>query len=142
MFDPADPRIVSTMDQVIDRLTVRTPIGGVARYENDYYFQQSKDLENVPGNPWILSTLSIAHWYASRATNLVELQRAIDILLWTTTRCQRSGVLPEQLDPYTGAPLSVAPLTWSHASYVLAVHSVADRLNALMRAEQPAEVTA
>ena len=141
MFDPSDPRIVSTMQQVIDRLSVRTPIGGIARYENDYYFQVSKDIENVPGNPWILSTLSIAHWYASRATNLVELQRAIDILLWATTRAMTSGVLAEQLDPYTGAPLSVAPLTWSHASYVLAVHSVSEKLNTFMRVERRHEVT-
>jgi hypothetical protein len=29
--------------------------------------------------------------------------------------------MAEQLHPYTGAPLSVAPLTWSHAAYVRAV---------------------
>jgi GH15 family glucan-1,4-alpha-glucosidase len=39
-------------------------------------------------------------------------------------------VLPEQVDPYTGEAKSVAPLTWSHAAYVHAVHSVARRLNA------------
>ena len=29
-----------------------------------------------------------------------------------------SGVLAEQLDPYSGTPCMVAPLTWSHATYV------------------------
>ena len=140
MFDADDPRIISTMEQVIDRLTVKTPIGGVARYQNDSYFQVSKDLENVAGNPWILSTMSIAHWYASRARNLVELQRAIDILLWATTHAMTSGVLPEQIDPYTGAPLSVAPLSWSHASFVLAANRVADRLNSMLRTEAQAEI--
>src|SRR2546426_10383631 len=98
MFGADDPKIVSTMEQVIDRLTVKTPVGGIARYENDYYFQVSKDLANVPGNPWVLSTLSIALWHAARARDLVDLQRAIDILLWATSRAMRSGVLPEQLD--------------------------------------------
>lgn len=141
MFDADDPRIVATMEQVVRRLTVNTGVGGVARYENDYYFQVSKDLQNVAGNPWILSTLSIAHWYASRARNLVELQKAIDILLWATTHAMPSGVLPEQLDPYTGKPLSVAPLTWSHAAFILAVHRVADRLNTMLPAEAHAEIT-
>jgi hypothetical protein len=29
--------------------------------------------------------------------------------------------MAEQLDPYTGDPLSVSPLTWSHAEYVRTV---------------------
>ena len=140
MFDADDPRIVATMEQVVERLTVKTPVGGIARYENDYYFQVSKDLPNVAGNPWILSTMSIAHWYATRARNLVELQRAIDILLWATTHAMPSGVLPEQIDPYTGEPLSVAPLTWSHAAFVLAANRVAERLTTMMRSEARAEI--
>ncbi len=141
MFAEDDPRIISTMEQVIERLTVKTPIGGIARYENDYYFQVSKDLPNVAGNPWIVCTLSIAHWYARRAQTIVELQRAIDILLWATERAMPSGVLPEQLDPYSGRPLSVAPLTWSHAAFVLATHRVAERFNTLVRSETQAEIT-
>jgi len=49
--------------------------------------------------------------------------------MWATERALPSGVLPEQVDPYDGRPLSVAPLTWSHAAFVLATHRVADRLN-------------
>ncbi len=131
MFEAGDPAIVATMTQMIDRLTVRTDVGGVARYENDYYFQVEKDdLEKVPGNPWVLCTLSVAHWVALHAKNADELQKAIDILLWACKRALPSGVLPEQVDPYTGEAKSVAPLTWSHAAYVHAVHSVARRLNA------------
>jgi GH15 family glucan-1,4-alpha-glucosidase len=132
MFEADDPLIVTTMDQMFARLTVHTEIGGVARYENDYYFQvEKKDLKNVPGNPWILCTLSVAHWVALHAKSAAELQKAIDILLWACRRALPSGVLPEQVDPYSGEATSVAPLTWSHAAYVHAVHSVARRLNAL-----------
>jgi GH15 family glucan-1,4-alpha-glucosidase len=138
MFEADDPKIVSTMQQVIDRLTVKTKVGGIARYENDYYFQVSKDLQNVAGNPWILCTLSIAHWWAQRARTAAEAQKATDILMWATERALPSGVLPEQVDPYDGRPLSVAPLTWSHAAFVLATHRVADRLNSFAAAEQRA----
>ncbi|MDQ6800862.1 MAG: glycoside hydrolase family 15 protein [Acidobacteriota bacterium] len=139
MFDPNDPKIASTMEQVVNRLTVRTPVGGLARYENDYYFQVSKDLTNVAGNPWILCTLSIALWYGMRAKTIADLRKAIEILEWATERALPSGVLPEQVDPYTGKPLSVAPLTWSHASFVLAVHQVADRMNTLAPRERRAQ---
>jgi glucoamylase len=139
MFDANDPKIVSTMEQTIDRLTVKTPIGGMARYENDYYFQVSKDLQNVAGNPWILCTLSIALWHARRAKATGDLQKAIDILKWATDRAMPSGVLPEQIDPYTGKALSVCPLTWSHASFVLAAHQVAERLNHFAAAERLAQ---
>jgi GH15 family glucan-1,4-alpha-glucosidase len=136
MFSADDPKIVATMEQLVERLTVKTAIGGVARYVNDYYFQKSTDIANVPGNPWILCTLSIAQWYATRARTLEEVQQAIDILSWATRRALPSGVLPEQVDPYTGAPLSVAPLTWSHAAYVLALHRVTERLQALTQKER------
>jgi len=139
MLDVDDPKIVSTMEQVVARLTVRTPVGGVARYENDYYFQASKDLTNVAGNPWVLCTMSVAHWYAARARSAEALQKAIDLLSWAAEHALPSGVLPEQIDPYDGKPLSVAPLTWSHASYVLAAHRVADRLNAFAGAERGEE---
>ena len=133
MFDAADPRIVSTMEQIIARLTIDTKIGGVARYENDYYFQVSKDVTKVAGNPWILCTMSIAHWYAARAASAADLDKAIAILRWATERALLSGVMPEQVDPYDGHPLSVSPLTWSHAAYVLAVHRVAERVKEYTR---------
>ena len=139
MFEADDPKIVSTMEQIIDRLTVKTPIGGIARYENDYYFQVSKDVQNVAGNPWILCTLGVAAWHARRAKSTGDLQKAVDILKWATDRAMPSGVLPEQIDPYTGKPLSVCPLTWSHASFVLAVHQVVERQNHFAAAERLAQ---
>ena len=38
---------------------------------------------------------------------------------WVATHALQGGLLSEQLDPHTGAPLSVSPLTWSHAELVL-----------------------
>src|SRR5262249_11981392 len=42
-----DPRILATMKAVESTLAVHTPIGGLARYENDYYHRAS---DQVPGN--------------------------------------------------------------------------------------------
>ncbi len=56
-----------------------------------------------------------------------HLQPAIDLLSWAAERALPSGVLAEQVHPYTGEPLSVSPLTWSHATYVTAVLELLDR---------------
>lgn len=47
-----------------------------------------------------------------------------------------SGVLAEQVHPYTNAPLSVSPLTWSHGTAVLAVLDYLEKRKELARARQ------
>jgi len=44
------------------------------------------------------------------------------------SRAAPSGILPEQAHPVSGVPLSVAPLTWSHAAFVSAVLDYLERL--------------
>ena len=46
---------------------------------------------------------------------------ALDILNWAAAHALPSGVMAEQVHPYTNAPLSVSPLTWSHATLVMTV---------------------
>jgi GH15 family glucan-1,4-alpha-glucosidase len=123
MYPPDDPRIVKTMTAVHQQLWVKTSVGGVARYYNDYYHQISSDLSEVPGNPWFVSTMWLAEWYAATAQSEEGLQRALDLLTWACDHALPSGVLAEQVHPFSGAPLSVSPLTWSHAGYVSAVHA-------------------
>lgn len=121
MYPPDDPKIQSTMQAIIDALWVKTDVGGVARYQDDYYHQVSKDVANVAGNPWFICTLWVSEWYAATAKTLEELQRARELLEWAAKRALPSGVLAEQVHPYGNAPLSVSPLTWSHAAFVAAV---------------------
>lgn len=116
-----DDMVVQTMSAMKERLWVRTEVGGLARYENDYYQQVSRDIENVPGNPWFVCTLWLAQYYIAKAKSLGELEQALQILVWVTEHALPSGVLAEQVDPYSDAPLSVSPLTWSHASFVTCV---------------------
>jgi GH15 family glucan-1,4-alpha-glucosidase len=40
-------------------------------------------------------------------------------------------VLAEQIHPETGEGMSVAPLTWSHSTFVSAVHSYLQKLRSL-----------
>ena len=46
-----------------ERLTVNTPVGGIARYEGDQYFRAVQD---VPGNPGLLPLYGLlsmrSHW--------------------------------------------------------------------------------
>lgn len=120
-FPPGDERVVDTMEAVEKGLWVKTAVGGLARYTNDYYFQKSHDLEKVPGNPWFITTLWLGQWYVARAKTASDLEKAKSILLWAANHALESGVLAEQIHPYTGQALSVAPLTWSHAAFVEAV---------------------
>lgn len=113
-----DERVEATMKRIEERLTVKTKVGGVARYEDDYYHQVADDVENVPGNPWFICTLWMADYHIARATTVEELKAAATYLEWVADRALPSGVLAEQVHPTSNAPLSVSPLTWSHATVV------------------------
>jgi GH15 family glucan-1,4-alpha-glucosidase len=121
MYPPDDPKIANTMLAIRDRLWVQTEVGGIARYENDHYHQVSQDISNVPGNPWFITTLWLAEWYAATAQTLQDLKPSLELLEWVASHALPSGVLAEQVNPYTNDPLSVSPLTWSHAAYVTSV---------------------
>jgi GH15 family glucan-1,4-alpha-glucosidase len=113
-----DSRIKNTMDALLRDLWVKTEIGGLARYQNDRYRRASPDIQ---GNPWIIATLRLARWRIAAATLPSDLPEAMNLLNWAAKHALPSGALPEQLDPYSGTPISATPLLWSHAEYVLAV---------------------
>lgn len=115
---PADhPAIVAEMEAIRQRLSIKTSVGGVARYERDYYHQVERtDIKNVPGNPWVICTLWLAMHKIAIAKSLDELDECLQYMQWTRDRASISGVLAEQYHPYSGDPISVSPLTWSHAT--------------------------
>lgn len=121
MFDATSDEMAATMEAYERRLTAHTAVGGVSRYENDYYHQVTHDLNQATGNPWFICTLWLAQYYIARATTVADLSKAKPWLDWTVAHALPSGVLAEQIDPLSGAPLSVSPLTWSHAEYVATV---------------------
>ncbi|TYP79520.1 glycoside hydrolase family 15 protein [Paenibacillus methanolicus] len=121
MFKADDPRIIQTMQDMYLALSVKTEVGGLARYENDYYHQISQDINRIPGNPWIICTLWYAEWLLAVAKNEEDVEQAVEWLKWTSRHALPSGVMAEQVHPITGEPLSVSPLAWSHATYVKVV---------------------
>ncbi|MFQ5799110.1 MAG: glycoside hydrolase family 15 protein, partial [Bacteroidota bacterium] len=131
MLQATDPLIGSTMAVLIDRLWCKTKVGGIARYENDRYQQISQDIANVPGNPWLICTMWVAQYHIARAQSVNDLKPALQILTWAQRCAPPSGVLAEQFHPYTCAPLSVSPLTWSHAAVVIAVNEYINKYHEL-----------
>jgi glucoamylase len=118
VLEPDDPRVVSTMQAVEDECKVRTKVGGIARYQKDRYQAINDYSDDIPGNPWFICTLWVADWYIGKAKVLADLDPAKGILDWVVSHTLPSGVMAEQLNPYDGSPLSVSPLTWSHAAFV------------------------
>jgi len=112
MLEATDPILESTMSALIDRLWCKTEAGGVARYEN---------IVNVPGNPWFICTMWVAQYYIAKAKSVDDLKPALQMLNCAQHCALPSGILAEQVHPYNCSPLSVSPLTWSHAAVVIAI---------------------
>jgi oligosaccharide amylase len=133
LFEADDPRVVSTMKAVESKLWVKTRVGGLARYENDYYHRISNDIASVPGNPWFICTLWLADYFITQAKTPAELKMALPIFEWAASHALESGVLAEQVNPYTNEPISVSPLTWSHATVISTVIKYIEKLEQLQR---------
>ncbi len=136
-LDVHDELVQHEMKALRDRLWVKTHIGGCARYERDYYHQIEREKTDlVPGNPWIICTLWQAQYLIARAKTVDELSEAVPYLEWAVKRAAPSGILAEQLNPYTAEPLSVSPLTWSHATFVIVVMEYLAKLERLPTASR------
>ncbi len=124
-FPPDDEMVVNTMQAIKERLSTG---GGILRYENDAYMRAS---DGNSGNVWIICTLWLADYYIACAQTKDELTEALNILEWIKVSALPSGVLAEQLNPMTGEPVSVSPLTWSHSTFVATVMNYLQKLRQL-----------
>lgn len=113
-----DPRLKRAFFVFQKRLCCKTSIGGTVRYEGDKYRRVGDDL---PGNPWAITTLWLAQYLIARANSESELKEAYPWLEWMVRHALPSGILSEQFNPYTGEEISAAPLTWSHAEFIFSV---------------------
>ena len=125
LYSPDDPRLVATMQALREKLWVNGEFGGVARYEDDSYHRADPE---TPGNPWIICTLWLAEYLIQKDGSEENLHQAMEIMTLTAQRALPSGVLPEQFHPHTGEPLSVSPLTWSHAAFLTTMQALMRRL--------------
>ncbi len=129
-FEPLDACVQGTMDAIRRELTVKTAVGGIARYRGDTYQRASNDAA-VPGNPWVLCTLWLAQYQIAIAKSVNALREPLELFEWVAAHACQSGVLAEQIHPHTGGPVSVSPLSWSHATFVLAVLEYLNKLQEL-----------
>jgi oligosaccharide amylase len=114
MISQSDPLFVNTLKAVQERLANTTDVGGVIRYENDSYFRRADK-----SNPWFITTMWEAQRRLSQAViSQEDLSFTKSVLEWVVSHMYPSGILAEQLDPYTGESLSATPLAWSHAVYI------------------------
>ncbi len=113
-----DPRMKEAFRILSSRLCRGISIGGFARYEGDKYSHVEGG--DSTGNPWFVTTLWFTQYKIAVAASTLELEEAAKDIEWVA-KFANSGMLSEQLNPYTGEPLSATPLTWSHAEYVRTV---------------------
>ncbi len=114
LFALDSPEIKNSIVATVNALQCNTPVNGnigLARYQNDYYNRVSLDLA---GNPWFITSLWLAQYYRDAG----EPEKTKGILRWCQSHMLPSGVLSEQINPYTNQFVSVAPLAWSQAEYV------------------------
>ena len=123
-FEAQDKQVLETMKALEEKLWINNSVGGMARYENDEYYRVSKE---VQGNPWVICTLWLARWYIAKATSKNDLDKALNLLAWVAKNASRTGMLAEQIDPYNGNPISVSPLSWSHAEFVICASEYAEK---------------
>ncbi len=117
ILSPDDPRMKEAFNVLSTRLKRGIPIGGFARYENDAY-------AHVPGssvgNPWFVVSLWFTQYKIAIANSVADLESVVADIEWVV-RFSKSGMMPEQLNPYTGEGISATPLTWSHSEFVRTV---------------------
>lgn len=127
VLPPTDDRIKRTFETTLRSLT-SGPVAGLARYQNDHYRRVAGP---YPGNPWFITGLWAAQYYIRLAQREEDLSSVKRWLEWCVRYASGSGLLSEQIDPVNGAPLSVAPLVWSHAEFVRTVVEYLDKLESL-----------
>lgn len=135
-----DERVVRAARATEEKLSCRTFVGGIARYEGDRYYR-SKGGEGIPGNPWFITTLWLAQHQIALAEREADFEPVKKWLNWAVDYATASGMLSEQLNPESGAQISAAPLAWSHAEFIITVIAYLDKLEELGICEKCNPVT-
>ena len=126
VLDANDPRVKKSIQKVEEKLVGKTKVGGLPRYENDKYYQTGPD-----PNPWFITTLWLAQYYVKAAQTEKDLEEVKKWLAWSARYALPSGILSEQVNPYTEEQISAAPLTWSHSEFIITVTQYLEKLEEL-----------
>lgn len=115
----SDPSVIAQTATTVEKV-LHNPeqVGGIVRYEDDWYMRKGAD--RFP-NPWFVCTLWLAQYYVQ--TKRPDDARAL--VEWSMSHTLPSGVMSEQIEPANGSPVGVAPLVWSHAEFINTVLDLA-----------------
>jgi glucoamylase len=112
IFQPDDNRIVATIKEIEKKLVVT---GGVHRYENDEYDGWIRETvqRNKGAGAWPLLNFWMSICYAK----LGDREKALRYYEWVLEKADR--FIPEQIFD-NNLQVSVNPLCWSHAMFIIA----------------------
>jgi len=116
LVKPDDPRMVSTIKKMHEEIIF---LGGVHRFENDYYDGEGSGQEG--GGSWPLLNFWMAIYYCL-ANNKKEAKKYFD---WVLMRLEKDGYgdfIPEQI--FEDKRRGVYPLAWSHAMFIFAAEKL------------------
>lgn len=129
VFPVGDERLESAFQVTKKALSDPISIGGTARYENDKYHAPAGGYNDVPGNPWFVTTLWLIQYKIAKAKSEKDLNFVDEELMWSVDNTLSTGILSEQINPYNSEQLSVAPLIWSHAEFIITVMDYLGKLD-------------
>ncbi|MFX1466050.1 MAG: glycoside hydrolase family 15 protein [Promethearchaeota archaeon] len=114
IYDANDPKMISTVKEIEDKLVIN---GGVHRYQYDYYdgWVYGGMLRNKGAGAWPLLNFWMTIYYALQGNT----EKAKEYHNWVLERIKK--YIPEQLFD-NSFQVSVSPLAWSHAMFLLASH--------------------
>lgn len=113
---PDDPRMINTLKKMEKEIVI---LGGVHRYENDYYDGEGSGKEGSGAWPLLNFWMSI-YWYLRD-----NKEKAEKYFNWVLERLDKDGYgnyIPEQI--FEDDRRGVYPLAWSHAMFVLACYQL------------------
>ncbi|OGG47657.1 hypothetical protein A3D66_01105 [Candidatus Kaiserbacteria bacterium RIFCSPHIGHO2_02_FULL_50_9] len=125
---PEDPRLAKFSEVLRGHLFLKEGIRGVPRFSYDEYYRVEGVRES---NPWFITTLWFAQYLTLTAKGEKDFVEIKEWLEWVVAHALPSGVLSEQLNPWSGEQISAAPLVWSHAEFVHTVINYLEKLETM-----------
>jgi GH15 family glucan-1,4-alpha-glucosidase len=114
IYDANDPRMISTVKEIENKLVIN---GGVHRYQFDYYdgWVYGGMLRMKGAGAWPLLNFWLTIYYALQGNT----GKAKEYFQWVLKRIEK--YIPEQMFD-NALQVSVSPLAWSHAMFLIAVN--------------------
>jgi glucoamylase len=117
VYEPDDPRIISTVEEIEARLIIKEGItrGGVHRYEFDEYdgWMHEEMHRKKGAGAWPLLNLWLSIYFSQRG----DKYKAKEYYEWVLS--QSNEYIPEQIFD-NKIQVSIRPLLWSHSMFIIA----------------------